>query len=129
MALAPCRESPKVQLRAMLESVAGYLANKRWPEAAAGSRAVLRQTPGLAEARAVLVKAIERDPANLEPQRTLAARSETLPMRQEAAAADELILLTAPGDAEAEKGKTRCAEMVVASRSASNIGDLVVSDV
>jgi GT2 family glycosyltransferase/Flp pilus assembly protein TadD len=163
---ASCSESPAAQLSEMLESAAGHLTNKRWSEAVAEFRAVLRHAPDLAEARAALgsallvggrteeaipelraaadaldtshawndlgwactvagqmddgraafVKAIERDPANLEPQRNLAALFETLHMPQEAAAAYELILLTAPGDPEAAKGTLRCTDAVATSR-------------
>jgi len=60
------------------------------------------------EARAALVKAIESDPANLEPQRNLAALFETLHMPKEAEAAYDLILLAVPEDPEALAGKTRC---------------------
>ena len=60
-------------------------------------------------ARTALIKAIECDAENLEPQRNLAALFETLKMPREAEAAYDLILLTAPGDAEAVKGKARCA--------------------
>jgi tetratricopeptide (TPR) repeat protein len=173
-----CSESPDAQLSAMLESAAGHLANKRWSEAVAGFRAVLRHAPALAEARAALgsallvigrteeaipelraaadvldtsrawndlgwactvvgqmddgrgafVKAIERDPANLEPQRNLAALFETLHMPQEAAAAYELILLTAPGDLEAGKGRIRCAGIVAAARPVVEVpGEVAVT--
>lgn len=60
------------------------------------------------EARAALVKAIETDPANLEPQRNLAALFETLNMPKEAEAAYDLILLSVPQDPEARAGKLRC---------------------
>jgi Flp pilus assembly protein TadD len=66
------------------------------------------------EARAAFVKAIEADPANLEPQRNLAALFETLNMPREAAAAYDLILLTVPQDPEALAGKARCAPAVAA---------------
>jgi Flp pilus assembly protein TadD len=80
------------------------------------------------DARATLVTAIERDPTNLEPQRNLAALFETLDMRQEAAAAYDLILLTAPGDAEAKKGKMRCGETTATSGPAVDVaGELAVT--
>ena len=61
------------------------------------------------EARAAFVKAIERDPENLDPQRNLAALFELLGMLPEAGAAYALILLTAPADREALAGRARCA--------------------
>jgi tetratricopeptide (TPR) repeat protein len=80
------------------------------------------------DGRAAFVKAIERDPAHLEPQRNLAALFETLHMPQEAAAAYELILLTAPGDPEAGKGKIRCADILAASRPFMAVpGELAVT--
>lgn len=63
-----------------------------------------------AEAREAFVRAIQRDPANLEPQWNLAALFETLRMPQEAAAAYDLILLTAPGDPAAQERKRRAAQ-------------------
>jgi Flp pilus assembly protein TadD len=60
------------------------------------------------EARAALVRAIEIDPTNLEPQRNLASLFETLHLPKEAEAAYDLILLTVPRDPEALAGKARC---------------------
>jgi Flp pilus assembly protein TadD len=72
------------------------------------------------EARAALVKAIEIEPTNLEPQRNLAALFETLTMPKEAEAAYDLILLTAPDDPEAMAGKARCqGRLAAASLQAS----------
>jgi GT2 family glycosyltransferase/Flp pilus assembly protein TadD len=73
------------------------------------------------DSRVALVTAIERDPTNLEPQRNLAALFEGLGMPQEASAAYELMLLTAPGNAEATMGKMRCAEKASPSRTAMDV--------
>jgi len=80
------------------------------------------------DSRVALVTAIERDPSNLEPQCNIAALFEGLGMPQEAAAAYDLMLLTAPGNAEATMGKMRCAGNAATSRSAMDVaGELAVT--
>ncbi|HSB73562.1 MAG TPA: putative sugar O-methyltransferase [Candidatus Methylomirabilis sp.] len=72
-------------------------------------------------ARAALIKAIQCDPQNLEPQRNLAALFETLEMPGEAQRAYDLILLAAPDDREALAGRARTQAAVASCQDPAGI--------